>query len=179
LIKFFFSISAGVGPVFIARWFWWRVNAWCQLSAMLSSLVYTLIYDFCTNHFITFKNFTITLSDALNISDFYTKLIILTFSVIITWITVAYLTPSDKIQNLKKFYSAVKPGGIWPWNTEKDNKVLAKKILWIFLFAIANFTIVLGGWILKFQNHLIGLFLIVFSIAIFFIGVVRLKRIIV
>lgn len=179
LIKFFFSISAGVGPVFIARWFWWRVNAWSQLSAMLCSLVYTLIYDFCNDHFLSFKNVTLALSDLLNISDFYTKLIILTLSVIATWVTVAYLCPSDKVENLKKFYSVVKPGGIWPWDTRKDNKVLAKKILWVILFAIANFTIVLGGWILKFQNHLYGLFLIVISILIFFIGVVRLKRIIV
>ena len=44
LIKITFSISAGVAPVFILRWVWFRINAWSQLSAMLSSGVYTLLY---------------------------------------------------------------------------------------------------------------------------------------
>jgi Na+/proline symporter len=44
LIKITFSISAGVAPVFILRWIWFRINAWSQLSAMLSSGVYTLLY---------------------------------------------------------------------------------------------------------------------------------------
>jgi Na+/proline symporter len=44
LIKITFSISAGVAPVFILRWVWFRINAWSQLSAMLSSGVYMLLY---------------------------------------------------------------------------------------------------------------------------------------
>ena len=46
LIKITFSISAGVAPVFILRWIWFRINAWSQLSAMLSSGVFTLIYPY-------------------------------------------------------------------------------------------------------------------------------------
>lgn len=44
LIKITFSISAGVAPVFILRWIWFRINAWSQLSAMLSSGLFTLLY---------------------------------------------------------------------------------------------------------------------------------------
>jgi hypothetical protein len=44
LVKLTFSISAGVAPVYILRWIWFRINAWSQLSAMLSSAVFTLLY---------------------------------------------------------------------------------------------------------------------------------------
>ena len=44
LIKITFSIAAGVAPVYILRWIWFRINAWSQLSAMLSSAVFTLLY---------------------------------------------------------------------------------------------------------------------------------------
>ena len=44
LIKITFSISAGVAPVFILRWIWFRINAWSQLIAMLCSGVITLAY---------------------------------------------------------------------------------------------------------------------------------------
>jgi Na+/proline symporter len=46
LIKITFSISAGVAPLFILRWIWFRINAWSQLTAMLSSGVFTLAYPY-------------------------------------------------------------------------------------------------------------------------------------
>lgn len=45
LIKITFSIAAGVAPVYILRWVWYRINAWSQLSAMISSGVFTLLYS--------------------------------------------------------------------------------------------------------------------------------------
>ena len=44
LVKFTFSIAAGVTPVYILRWVWYRINAWSQMSAMLSSALFTLVY---------------------------------------------------------------------------------------------------------------------------------------
>ena len=46
IFKVILSISAGVAPVYILRWFWYRVNAWAQLTAMFSSLVFTSTYTF-------------------------------------------------------------------------------------------------------------------------------------
>src|SRR4029078_2654505 len=40
--KFLISIGAGAGLVFMLRWFWWRVNAWSEISAMLASAVVSL-----------------------------------------------------------------------------------------------------------------------------------------
>jgi Na+/proline symporter len=44
LVKITFSMAAGVAPVYILRWIWFRINAWSQLSAMLSSAVFTMLY---------------------------------------------------------------------------------------------------------------------------------------
>jgi Na+/proline symporter len=44
LMKITFSIAAGVAPVYILRWVWFRINAWSQISAMFSSAICTLIY---------------------------------------------------------------------------------------------------------------------------------------
>ena len=46
IFKVILSISAGVAPVYILRWFWYRINAWAQLTAMFSSLVFTSTYTF-------------------------------------------------------------------------------------------------------------------------------------
>jgi SSS family solute:Na+ symporter len=45
LILVVFSISAGVAPVYILRWFWLKINAWSQLSAMMASCLFTLLFE--------------------------------------------------------------------------------------------------------------------------------------
>jgi Na+/proline symporter len=40
--KFVIAFGAGTGPVYILRWFWWRVNAWSEISAMIASSVLTV-----------------------------------------------------------------------------------------------------------------------------------------
>ena len=44
--KFLIAISAGTGSVFLLRWFWWRINAWSEVSAMIASFVISLVLQF-------------------------------------------------------------------------------------------------------------------------------------
>src|SRR5207253_7754598 len=37
------QIGAGTGLLYLVRWFWWRVNAWCEVVAMTSSLVVSVL----------------------------------------------------------------------------------------------------------------------------------------
>ncbi len=37
------QVGAGTGLLYLARWFWWRVNAWCEVVAMVSSLVVSVV----------------------------------------------------------------------------------------------------------------------------------------
>ena len=96
LIKIVFSISAGVAPVFILRWFWMRVNAWSQLAAMLSSGVYTLLFYVVQDHFQTFFEQSV-------LHAYEWRLIIVTILTTITWIIVTFLTPKDDRITIERF----------------------------------------------------------------------------
>ena len=43
--KMLAALGAGTGAVFMLRWFWWRINAWSEIAAMLGSLVYYALFD--------------------------------------------------------------------------------------------------------------------------------------
>ncbi|HCY00425.1 MAG TPA: hypothetical protein DG754_09830, partial [Bacteroidales bacterium] len=57
IVKFIFAITAGVGPVFILRWYWHKINAWTQLTAMVVSLIYPVLYDLGYANIPVFTNF--------------------------------------------------------------------------------------------------------------------------
>jgi solute:Na+ symporter, SSS family len=99
--KFVIAMSAGIGLVLILRWFWWRVNAWSEISAMVAPYVIfpVLKYGF---HL-----------DPIS-SDFELCLILIVAWSTIIWLLVTFLTrPSDEAK-LKQFYRLVHPGG-WGW----------------------------------------------------------------
>jgi len=96
LIKITFSISAGVAPVFALRWFWLRINAWSQLSAMLSSGVYTLIFYIFQGNFEDFFEHSV-------LQAYEWRMIIVTLLTTLTWVAVTLLTPKDDKQTLERF----------------------------------------------------------------------------
>lgn len=93
LIKITFSIAAGVAPVYILRWIWYRINAWSQLSAMISSGVFTSLYP-SFHDSLPLHNMPMTESRVLVVT-------ILTTAV---WLCVTFLTPdqSDEVRNRMK-----------------------------------------------------------------------------
>lgn len=113
LQKLLFSMSAGVGLVFILRWFWWRVNAWSQLSAMLASLIYTVGFEFAYLEFSSFQYWMDQGAGFLELSYYPFKIIVLTIAVTITWLTVTFLTPPDDEEKLKDFVEKTQTSGFW------------------------------------------------------------------
>lgn len=93
--KFIIAFSAGTGPIYILRWFWWRINAWSEISAMIASAV-----------------ISISLYSATDL-DYAVKVLIISGGSAIVWITVAYLTPPTSVEQLKEFYRRARPGGLW------------------------------------------------------------------
>ena len=92
--EFIINASAGMGAVLILRWFWWRINAWSEISAMIAPLV---IYPIARWGFGMQSPIT---------------LYPIVLGTTIVWLTVTYLTkPTDK-KTLHKFYKKVHPGGI-------------------------------------------------------------------
>ena len=91
--EFIINASAGMGAVLILRWFWWRINAWSEISAMIAPLI---IYPIAKHYGLESP---ITL---------YPIVIGTTF----VWLIVTFITKPVKEEKLISFYKKVHPGGI-------------------------------------------------------------------
>lgn len=81
LVKVTFSIAAGVAPVYILRWVWFRINAWSQISAMLSSAIFTLVYPFFHDH-LPFSMYP----------EAESRIVVVTILTTLTWLLVTLIT---------------------------------------------------------------------------------------
>jgi len=91
--KFILACSGGIGLVLILRWFWWRINAWSEISAMVAPfIVYPVLY---------YKY-------GLN---YETMLLIIVGWSTVVWLTVTLLTRPTEQTKLEAFYKRIHPGG--------------------------------------------------------------------
>jgi Na+/proline symporter len=104
--KFLIAIGAGTGLVFILRWFWWRINAWSEVSAMLCALVVSLILQF---------TFQATFGLSMNDPKGFAYMVLITTSVTtIVWLAVTLLTKPEPQEKLLEFYRKVRPSAaLW------------------------------------------------------------------
>jgi len=91
--EFIINASAGMGAVLILRWFWWRINAWSEISAMIAPLI---IYP-------------IALAYGLR-SPITLYPVVLGTTVI--WLAATFVTKPVPNEILRKFYEKVHPGGV-------------------------------------------------------------------
>ena len=91
------SIGAGTGLLYLLRWFWWRVSAWCEIAAMVTSFVVAFAF------FIAGKV-------GVNVPS-HISLIIGVAITTVVWITTAYLAPATDASKLESFYRLVRPAG--------------------------------------------------------------------
>jgi SSS family solute:Na+ symporter len=89
------QIGAGTGLIFILRWFWYRVNVYSELTAMIVSFIVALAFEF-----IIPNNFSVE-----------EKLIIGVTITTISWLIVTLITPPSNIETLQNFYKKIQPGG--------------------------------------------------------------------
>ncbi|MEJ2634998.1 MAG: Na+:solute symporter [Calditrichia bacterium] len=92
--EFIINASAGMGAVLILRWFWWRINAWSEISAMIAPLI---IYPIARYGF--GMQSPITLYPTV-------------LGTTIVWLLVTFLTRPSNKQHLIDFYKRTHPGGI-------------------------------------------------------------------
>ncbi|MHC4926407.1 MAG: sodium:solute symporter family protein [Planctomycetota bacterium] len=100
--KFILTCSGGIGLVLLLRWFWWRINAWSEIAAMVAPY---LIYPFLVKW--TFEE-KVTWEDRFSYG--VTLMVIVGFSTVV-WLLVTYLTKPTDEAKLKEFYAKVHPGG--------------------------------------------------------------------
>lgn len=106
--KFFINAAAGLGIAQIMRWFWWRANAFTEISAMLSAIFFTLALT-------VFKESWIKLIDYPNFADHFDTygLVLITLATIVISILVTLATAPVKEGKLQEFADKCLPIGLW------------------------------------------------------------------
>ena len=153
------QIGAGTGLIFILRWFWYRVNVYSELTAMIVSFIVALAFEF-----IIPNNFSVE-----------EKLIIGVTITTISWLIVTLITPPSNMETLQNFYKKIQPGGpgwkkVIEESESKGITITGKKEKWdvpsgilCMLFgSISVYSILFGiGYILYSQTTTGLIFLII------------------
>jgi len=105
--KIVLELGAGTGGVYLLRWYWWRVNAWSEISAMTAALVTTLaLHSNALWMAIAGRPQPFGGSDPV----IFAKTTLCTTGVTtLVWVTVTLLTPAEPGDTLVKFYRKVRP----------------------------------------------------------------------
>ncbi len=103
LFEVILMFGAGTGLIFILRWFWWRINAWSEISAMFVSGFISIILNFTYLGEFLF-------SDSGLFKSYYKFPSVVIFTTLI-WLIITYLTEPDKTDSLIKFCQKTNPGG--------------------------------------------------------------------
>jgi Na+/proline symporter len=135
------QVGAGTGLLYLVRWFWWRVTAWCEIVAMISSFGVSVLFLLLAKGGIKFGN-----AQQLIMTIAFTT---------VCWLVTAYVGPQTDKATLIAFFRKVHPTGPG-WNhiraeagviaVESDNMPMALLgwvsgcvMIWSALFTVGNF----------------------------------------
>ncbi|MBZ5723436.1 MAG: Na+:solute symporter [Acidobacteriia bacterium] len=96
--KLLIVTGAGTGLVLLLRWFWWRINAWSEVSAMICAFVTSISLQLWGG------------LDSDKPVDFAWIMMITVAVTTVVWLTVTFLTPPESAATLVKFYNRARPG---------------------------------------------------------------------
>ena len=99
--EFLLALGSGTGLVLILRWYWWRVNAWSEISAMITSFVVSVV---------ALSVVKASLPKDSPLVQTYVMLITVVVSTAV-WLTVTFMTKPESDEKLQAFYQRVRPGG--------------------------------------------------------------------
>ena len=144
-------IGAGTGMIYILRWFWWRINAYTEIVAMISSLIIAFYFNFFNHNY-----------------ESWEKIVFGSLLTTIVWISATYFTPPDSNETLQNFVKKVNPGGPgWAkFSTSEANEPwpVPNGILCMILGCISIYSVLLGVGQLIYGNN-IGFGLLGLSLA--------------
>jgi len=159
------QIGAGTGLIFILRWFWYRINVYSELTAMIVSFLVALGFEFVFPN-----NFSVE-----------EKLIIGVMITTVCWLVITLLTPPSNIETLQNFYKKIQPGGpgwkkIIDVSESNGIKIVGKKEKWdvptgilcMVFGSISVYSILFGiGYILYSQTTTGLIFILISVISVF------------
>lgn len=112
--QYLLMIGAGTGLIYILRWFWWRINAYSEMTAMLGAGSFSLLFIVLENFVLKQTGTDMVELFGLTTSVTYWNIIKFTSVVGLTtasWIIVTFLTKPANDATLRDFYTKIKPGG--------------------------------------------------------------------
>ena len=103
LFDIILMFGAGTGLIFILRWFWWRINAWSEISAMFVSGIVSILLNF-TSLGDTFFGDT-------GLMPSWAKFPMIVLVTTVVWVAVTFMTQAESKEVLQNFYKRIQPGG--------------------------------------------------------------------
>lgn len=112
---FLIECGAGLGMVLILRWYWWRINAWSEITASLAPFIGYAIGN-----------------EILNLEHPYNFLFTVALSSL-SWLIITFITKPTEKGTLCNFYDKVRPDGAWkPFREEKrSSNIKGLLVCWI------------------------------------------------
>ncbi|TDT46206.1 Na+/proline symporter [Maribacter spongiicola] len=104
LFDILLAFGAGTGLIFILRWFWWRINAWSEITAMFASGIISIILKLTPVGAYLFATETGVLPDWSE----YIFIVVLTTAI---WLIATFMTQPESNDTLRSFYTKIQPGG--------------------------------------------------------------------
>jgi len=158
---FILNTSAGLGGVLILRWYWWRINAWSEISAMIAPVI---IYPFAV--------YVLHLESPLTLYP-------IVLGTTLVWIIVTYLTKPVDENKLIEFNNKIQSGGIGWKKFSKNNftKIFVYLFMNWFLGIILVYSFLFGIGELIFTEYVKGIALLILSIVSLYVILINLKKI--
>ena len=103
LFDFILMFGAGTGLIFILRWFWWRINAWSEISAIFVSGIVSILFNM--------EIVTSVLFGETTLMPEYMKFPMVVMITTVVWLVVTFATPAEDKEVLLSFYKKTVPGG--------------------------------------------------------------------
>nr|WP_222846321.1 sodium:solute symporter family protein [Pontiella sulfatireligans] len=102
--------GAGSGAIYLLRWFWWRINAYSEIFAMVFTTIVALVLTFAFNGERE-ALLDIQISDTFTLSGNSVKFLIAVIGTTIAWILGTFVTKPESQETLRHFYRICQPGG--------------------------------------------------------------------
>jgi Na+/proline symporter len=143
------QVGAGTGLIYLLRWFWWRVNAWSEISGMAISFLVAIYFQFVHTRL------------GLAPLPGTTSLVIGTLITTVGWLVVTFLTPPTPTATLQAFYDRIHPMGKgWSKVVRVDRpaqeNVSAAFLCW-FLACVAVYAALFATGALLYGRTVVGL----------------------
>lgn len=136
---FVMECGAGLGLVLILRWYWWRINAWAEITATLAPFI-----GYSVSRFL----FQLEFPESFFVTVGFTT---------VSWLVVMFLTKPENSDSLQKFFDKVRPDGNWkPFrkrSTGNKSSIFNLTLAWIASVVMA-YCILFGTGKLIFSEYL-------------------------